>query len=163
MSESTPNSSEKTDIDKLREFLKTQPTCNHLNQFANCRMVLPCLIEERDAYKRSLERSLRARVEEADEFKRARSRRTTIQSAEHAEYLQEQFDFEVEAYLRKKGWEHKTIQPGSYWMWQRELDGRLVTVNRKMAVTLQAHLEEGDCACPDEHSTEGCPIHDFKE
>jgi hypothetical protein len=51
----------------------------------------------------------------------------------------EQLDFKVEAYLREKGWKHTSDTPGSYWMWEREIGGRVYLVERATALRIQSH------------------------
>ena len=46
---------------------------------------------------------------------------------------------EVEAaYLRQHGWDYTSTLPGcaSLWLWRKEIDGRIVAVNRATAIEI---------------------------
>jgi len=67
-----------------------------------------------------------------------------IREAGEARYQRQQLDFRVEAWLRREGWKHTSDTPGCFWMWQRALpDGRVVLVDRAMAISLTEHWPEG--------------------
>lgn len=54
----------------------------------------------------------------------------------------EDLDTEVAGFLRGKGWKHTSSTPGCYWMWEKEVDGRLLLVEESMALNIQSHLEQ---------------------
>ena len=61
----------------------------------------------------------------------------------NAENKKEQIDFEMDALLRKKGWESTSSTPGSLWLWQKTLkDGRTVLVNKNSAIHMQCWFDE---------------------
>jgi hypothetical protein len=43
--------------------------------------------------------------------------------------------------LRDSGWKHTSSTPGSRWMWQKEIDGRVYSVGRDEAERLQEHAD----------------------
>lgn len=45
-------------------------------------------------------------------------------------------------YLRERGWRYSSDNPACTWLWQKALpDGRIVMVDRGMAVSLQARAD----------------------
>lgn len=64
---------------------------------------------------------------------------TTIRDLEHEE---DQQRFAVEAHLRAAGWKHTSATPAGYWMWERELGGRVLLVDLKTAKRIQKHFED---------------------
>lgn len=49
---------------------------------------------------------------------------------------------EMQKYLRRTGWEYTCSTPGSYWMWEKELDGRVLLVGEPTAFRIQGVIEE---------------------
>ena len=62
-------------------------------------------------------------------------RKTTIDRA------QERLNDRKDAYLRDRGWRQTSDNPGSYWLWSREFNGRTYMVERDFAVTLQDRID----------------------
>ena len=65
----------------------------------------------------------------------------SFKSMAEVDYAEQQHDFAVALYLRTKGWKHTSDTPGSYWMWEREIDGRTLLVDQNTAALIQRHIE----------------------
>lgn len=50
--------------------------------------------------------------------------------------------FEIEAFLRSKGWRHTSHTPAHLWLWERNINGRMILVERDTAVKMQAYLDK---------------------
>ena len=78
-----------------------------------------------------------------------------------ARYEREQLEFEVDRFLRSKGWKHTSDNPISVWLWQATLpDGRVVLVDKETALTFQDHFDASRCICTEqdtEDHRETCP------
>lgn len=57
-------------------------------------------------------------------------------------YKKEMLEFEVDDWLRARGWEHKCDFPGSLWLWVRKLDdGRTIATSRDSAVWITDSIQ----------------------
>lgn len=54
---------------------------------------------------------------------------------------QQSLHWKAEAHLRASGWKHTSSTPGSYWMWEREIEGRIFLVEFESAMRIQAYYE----------------------
>ncbi len=62
---------------------------------------------------------------------------TEVRDAEH------ESEMKMNNFLRSKGWEYTSSNPGSIWLWEKKLpDGRTVLANSRLAFSLQ---ESFDC------------------
>jgi hypothetical protein len=43
--------------------------------------------------------------------------------------------------LRAAGWKHTSSTPGSYWMWEKEMEGKTYLVDQATAVRIQENLD----------------------
>lgn len=48
---------------------------------------------------------------------------------------------QMRSYLRNQGWEDVCNTPGSLWLWQRNLDGRVLLVPEQTAIKMQKTLD----------------------
>ena len=64
-----------------------------------------------------------------------------MNSAQEVTEQRQDLEYRVDAFLRRAGWEHTSSTPGSYWMWQREINGQKLLVDKEHALSIQAHLE----------------------
>ncbi len=53
----------------------------------------------------------------------------------------ERLDFAMDAHLRSSGWKTTCKTPGSYWMWEKEVEGRHYLVDRDTAIRIQNIVE----------------------
>jgi hypothetical protein len=60
-----------------------------------------------------------------------------LHSADEARYQQEMLDHRIDAFLRGRGWKYTSETPGSYLLWQREVNGKTILVDRSMAMSLE--------------------------
>jgi hypothetical protein len=86
-----------------------------------------------------------------------------FKSTAHIDFEREQFEFAVDKFLRSRDWKSSSNHPGAYWLWTKEIDGRVYTCGKSLALSLEESVEAQTCACPDEFSSDGCPVHDFGE
>ena len=54
----------------------------------------------------------------------------------------EMLEFEVDAFLRRKGWTSTTATPGCYLAWERTVGGQRLVVGKELALAMQAHLDD---------------------
>jgi len=64
-----------------------------------------------------------------------------IKSTDEYKSSLEDLRYEAEAHLRKNGWKHTSDTPGCYWMWEKEIDGRVFLLEFETAMRIQAHAE----------------------
>lgn len=64
-----------------------------------------------------------------------------IKNVYEARGKREDVEYEIDAFLRSKGWNHTSSTPGCLWMWEREIDGRRVLVDKEHALSMQAHFD----------------------
>lgn len=43
-------------------------------------------------------------------------------------------------YLEQQGWKHTCNTPGSVWLWERQMDGRMLLVDMSTAIDMAAYL-----------------------
>lgn len=65
----------------------------------------------------------------------------SIQNVDEYKSAVEDLRHEAEAHLRKSGWKHTSSTPGCYWMWEKEMDGRVFLVEFETAMRIQSHNE----------------------
>lgn len=83
-----------------------------------------------------------------------------IQSHDDLRYQRDMLAYREDAWLRRAGWKHTSSgTPGSYWTWQREHEGRLLVCDRRLAISMQAHLEGKRCICEGYNTEPRCPVH----
>jgi len=91
---------------------------------------------------------------------------TKIKTTEHARHIEEMHGYDKEAFLRARGWKHTCEAPGSYWLWQRTWNDRVILVDRDTAMNMEAYFEADRCTCTEEntepdsgsHAT-SCPLY----
>lgn len=44
-------------------------------------------------------------------------------------------------WLVRRGWEHTSSTPGSYWMWRKEWEGKTFLVEEQTAARIQEHCD----------------------
>lgn len=44
-------------------------------------------------------------------------------------------------YLEANGWEHSSSNPAHIWLWEKEVNGRTITVSEDVAVRMQQNLD----------------------
>lgn len=49
----------------------------------------------------------------------------------------------INNFLRSKGWIYTCSTPGSYWLWQRTHEGKIIMVDTTHAIAIQRALEAG--------------------
>lgn len=64
-----------------------------------------------------------------------------FQTAEDIDAASRRHGFEIDAFLRSKGWRHTSHTPAHLWLWERNLNGRLLLVERDTAVKMQEYLD----------------------
>lgn len=64
-----------------------------------------------------------------------------IDSVQEARYQRGMLEYDVDAFLRSKGWKHTSSTPGSFWMWEREINGRVLLVDKDHALAIQGYIE----------------------
>ncbi len=64
----------------------------------------------------------------------------TIKTTEDVQFATDQLGFDIDGFLRERGWEYKCDTPGSYWLWERMVGSRTILVQRDMAVRIEAAL-----------------------
>ena len=67
----------------------------------------------------------------------ARERGMTLQQFEH---LRSQLEFRVDAWLRERGWKSTCETPGSYWLWQKTIDGKTYVTSKDLAERIERNL-----------------------
>jgi hypothetical protein len=81
-------------------------------------------------------------------------------SVEAITRAKEALSFEEEAFLRERGWKHTSATPGSYWLWEREHEGRVILVQTNIAMNMEAWFEGARCECDEENEDSSkCPVH----
>lgn len=81
-------------------------------------------------------------------------------SVDSIKYAHECLGFEEEAFLRARGWKHTCSTPGSYWLWEREYEGRVLLVERSTALSMEAWFEADRCECDEANEDSSkCPLH----
>ncbi|WP_437310115.1 hypothetical protein [Sorangium sp. So ce388] len=64
-----------------------------------------------------------------------------IDSVQEVRHRRETLEFDVDAFPRAKGWKHTSSTPGSFWMWEREINGRVLLVDKGHALAIQGYIE----------------------
>ena len=64
-----------------------------------------------------------------------------IEHAVEIEQRRERLWFEIEAFLRSRGWKHTSKTPGSHWMWELEHSGSVLLADTDAAVHIEQCLE----------------------
>ena len=54
------------------------------------------------------------------------------------EWAKQQLAYREEKWLRASGWQQTCSNPGSYWMWQKDWDGKTFLVNTATAANIQS-------------------------
>lgn len=67
-----------------------------------------------------------------------------IGSTSEARWQEEQLGFRLDAFLRKRGWDHTSSTPGSFWMWHKKIDGIRMYVDREHALSIERSQEPDD-------------------
>lgn len=57
-------------------------------------------------------------------------------------YEVEQLDFKRQELLRKTGWKLTCDVPGSLWLWEKAVRGRVLMVNQSSALAIETWLQE---------------------
>jgi hypothetical protein len=73
-----------------------------------------------------------------------------LHSADEARHQQEMLDFRIDFFLRSRGWKYSSDTPGCYLLWQREVNGRTIMVERSMALSLERNWPPAGSATADE-------------
>jgi hypothetical protein len=60
-----------------------------------------------------------------------------LHSADEARYQEEMLGHRIDAFLRQRGWKYSSDTPGCYLLWQREVNGKTIMVERSMALSLE--------------------------
>lgn len=84
-----------------------------------------------------------------------------IKSTGHVDALREHLEYEIDRFLRGRGWERKIVKTGGFWMWHRLIDGKMFVVNKDTALRIEGSLEAGRCECS-AGSSKGCPLHGWE-
>ena len=58
---------------------------------------------------------------------------------EELEYKIEDIGYEINDYLKKKGWKYSSSYPGSYWLWS---NADFKGVSRDIAIQMQKHADQ---------------------
>lgn len=75
-----------------------------------------------------------------------------LKTVDDVRHEREMLEYEVDAFLRKKGWEHSSSTPGCYWLWSKELTWtnlagqkvtRYVLTDKATALSLQSAMDRG--------------------
>ena len=67
-----------------------------------------------------------------------------MRRASEFKHRQELLTEAAEKYLRKTGWNHRCDNPGSYWLWEKDIgEGRVILTDTKTAMSIQESLERG--------------------
>lgn len=83
-----------------------------------------------------------------------------VRSVAHLNWLEERLGFDSDAFLRSRGWAHSSSHPGSYWLWSKEIDGKMYHVPKDMALSMEQRIEGDRCTCDEGYEIfEGCEIH----
>lgn len=64
-----------------------------------------------------------------------------IDTVQEARHQREMLGYREDNFLRRKGWKHTSGTPGSFCMWEREIDGRVLLVDKAHALGIQEHLD----------------------
>ena len=67
-----------------------------------------------------------------------------IGSGSEARWQKDQWSVRVDAFLRKRGWNHTSSTPGSYWLWNKVIDGKSLYVDQGHALSIEASQEPDD-------------------
>ena len=81
-----------------------------------------------------------------------------VRSVAHAEYLMTQHNFAIDAFLRRLGWTWVSVN--SLMLWQKEIEGAVVTVSAEFAMSIEAVAEQERCTCELDIKPYDCPIHE---
>lgn len=73
---------------------------------------------------------------------------TPFQMLEEIESTEDRATNLREKYLRKSGWEHTCQTPGSYWMWTKDIGGKLYVCTTKDAFDFQKHIDYAEMMQP---------------
>lgn len=82
--------------------------------------------------------------------------RAPFKSVADVHWEREKFDYDVDAFLRSRGWEHTSETPGSLWLWVKTVEwkryGRAgepaktvserIMTGRKTALAIEGYLED---------------------
>ena len=82
------------------------------------------------------------------------------------QFEQEQFEFRVDAMLRKLGWKSTCTTPGCLWLWEKALpDGRVALVTKEVALHFEKQWLAESCICTEEEDGDEhrktCPARGF--
>lgn len=71
-----------------------------------------------------------------------------VSALEHEaiDYERQKLVYREEKWLEKSGWKRTCSTPGSYWMWEKDWDGKTFLIMHKEAVMFQGIWDsEADC------------------
>lgn len=66
----------------------------------------------------------------------------TLVTAGDISWARELLEFDVDAFLRSRGWTHTSDTPGSIWLWTKEIDGKTFLVDKDTAIYMVGAEEE---------------------
>jgi hypothetical protein len=64
-----------------------------------------------------------------------------MKTVDQVEAAREALEFEVDAFLRAKGWHYTSSTPGCFWLWEKVIGGRAYLVSKSGALGIQAALD----------------------
>lgn len=64
-----------------------------------------------------------------------------LKSVSDVRHEREAIEFRIDDFLRRAGWKQTSSTVGCFWMWQREIDGRVFLVEKSMALAIQGNLD----------------------
>ena len=67
-----------------------------------------------------------------------------IRAASEVDHAREMLEFEVDRFLRSRGWNHTSDTPGCYWLWEKAIDGRTLLVSKEYALRYEEQNEPSD-------------------
>lgn len=68
-------------------------------------------------------------------------KQSTFDIVSHLRSTREDLEYRVDAFLRERGWKSTSSTPGAYWLWEREVKGRTILVEKEMALNIEEYLE----------------------
>lgn len=84
----------------------------------------------------------------------------TFKTAWDIDYAREMMEYRVDAFLRARGWKTTCNTPGSYWLWEKEVDGASLIVGKELALSMEKNFDALRCECEeDEGDAPTCPVH----
>ena len=60
---------------------------------------------------------------------------------EQIRYARERLEYREADWLRRKGWKSTSATPGCLWMWEKEIDGRVILLSQATAAYMQAEID----------------------